>query len=545
MADSPATQPKERVNDDLLLALTCSSLGVAPSDTIRDNLELLTAFCMNREAHTLQDLLLDAADEGRLDVVKVLLAVGADPSKRHSGRFGLPHLCAAANGHFEVTMYLLEQQPSLVSKVDEFSQTALMLAASHNRRDILLHLLDKGATPSHRDDEGRNALDWAAASNHVESIEFLRSRGLSLDANANGVTALHYASRGGAVSAMEYLRTCGLNATTVDRLGQNILHYAASGWAMASLEYIVEHQLVPIDASTYAGLNALHVAVQSLTPPPVPFLHRLQSLGLSVHSATPNGHTALHLAASSIFGGLHLPDLLTRGARLEDRTIEEQTPLHLASQYTSGPVAQLLAAGAYPFPKDLLGRIPLHYAMSSGHVKDFSRIDLRLVPSQSANVFSPIDCLGMNGIHQDLNDGGETTALELKLDSVRKEPAALAAQDFFGWNGLLIASNRGDSSMVMHLTMRVTGLDPTATDYLGRGALHLAARTGDVDSVEELIEHPEVSREVDNLGRGVNWYAHIGGNLAVLELLRSRGIVVDHEQDWLPPISLTEFDIQG
>ncbi|MGP3920902.1 ankyrin repeat domain-containing protein [Nonomuraea sp. 10N515B] len=110
-----------------------------------------------------------AAVQGDADLVRMLLAAGADPDRESGGDTeGLPLCAAACWGHIEV------------------------VAA----------LLDAGADPDRREDEGvadMTALHWAASNEHLAVVNALLERGAGPDArNAAGRTALSHAAEQGA-----------------------------------------------------------------------------------------------------------------------------------------------------------------------------------------------------------------------------------------------------------------------------------------------------------------------------------------------------------
>ena len=82
------------------------------------------------------------------------------------------YLRAAAEGDANLVRGLLAQG-TYVDSVNQAGQTALMLAAGFNRREVVGLLLAAGASTELQDDLGLTAVDWAE--NHVAIAELIRS----------------------------------------------------------------------------------------------------------------------------------------------------------------------------------------------------------------------------------------------------------------------------------------------------------------------------------------------------------------------------------
>src|SRR5678815_4694149 len=82
------------------------------------------------------------------------------------------YLRAAAEGDANLVRGLLAQG-TYVDSVNHAGQTALMLAAGFNRREVVSLLLAAGANTELQDDLGLTAVDWAE--NYVAIAELIRS----------------------------------------------------------------------------------------------------------------------------------------------------------------------------------------------------------------------------------------------------------------------------------------------------------------------------------------------------------------------------------
>ena len=109
--------------------------------------------------------LMEAASEGALDVISVLIESGTDMDAQRVGRRG------------------------------EETETALILACQRNRVDVVRLLLESGADPNIRTSRGRTALMVASMSGYVEIVRLLLDAGADPDiAENNGNTALTWAT---------------------------------------------------------------------------------------------------------------------------------------------------------------------------------------------------------------------------------------------------------------------------------------------------------------------------------------------------------------
>ena len=111
--------------------------------------------------------LMFAAQFGRIDTVRGLLAAGAQVNLHEKGYYTALML-AAGNGHTEVVR-LLAGAGAKVNEVEiTRGWTALIWAAKRGYPETVALLLELGADPDQRDRQGRNARDWALAQGHTE-----------------------------------------------------------------------------------------------------------------------------------------------------------------------------------------------------------------------------------------------------------------------------------------------------------------------------------------------------------------------------------------
>jgi len=111
-------------------------------------------------------LLVCAAQDGLVNVVKALIKHGANPNDRIRGAQSAL-MIAGPVGHDSVVEVLLNAGADVHKKWR--GETVLMMAAAQNRRDIVKRLLDAGARVMDRDRKGQTALSYAATRGSIDS----------------------------------------------------------------------------------------------------------------------------------------------------------------------------------------------------------------------------------------------------------------------------------------------------------------------------------------------------------------------------------------
>lgn len=135
--------------------------------------------------------LLAAADEGDVDMVKSLIAEGADVNVR--AKYGKTALIfAAVRGHLDVAEMLLANSAEVNVRDDDGGWTALHMAAARGRTRLVQLLLEIGADVNARDKRGQTPLISAACnSGNLSTLKALLEKGADVNAkDQNGWTPL-------------------------------------------------------------------------------------------------------------------------------------------------------------------------------------------------------------------------------------------------------------------------------------------------------------------------------------------------------------------
>jgi hypothetical protein len=100
-----------------------------------------------------------AIKSGNMDLVRLLLSVGADPNRKNNS--GQTSLFLACWHNFEIVVRLLLDNGADINSVDHRGWTPLMISAYHGHRQIVKELLARKADTSAQDLFGKKAIDRA------------------------------------------------------------------------------------------------------------------------------------------------------------------------------------------------------------------------------------------------------------------------------------------------------------------------------------------------------------------------------------------------
>ncbi|WLV25279.1 ankyrin repeat domain-containing protein [Aciduricibacillus chroicocephali] len=133
---------------------------------------------INEQDDILDSPYLYAGALGRTEILKYMLEK-ATPDETKFNRYGGNAIIPAAEkGHLENVKLLLEKSKSDVNHQNDFGYTALIEAValtdgSTVYQDIVQVLLDGGANPNLKDNNGKTALDYAQELNYTEMEQIL------------------------------------------------------------------------------------------------------------------------------------------------------------------------------------------------------------------------------------------------------------------------------------------------------------------------------------------------------------------------------------
>ena len=162
--------------------------------------------------------LINAAAEGDVNCLKLLLAAGADANTR-SPNGNTPLYLAAWRGHTECLRLLLTTPGIKVNTISETDIPPLCAATYQNHSEcVRLLLAAPGIDVNGTDEHGYTALHWAADKGNTECMrQLLAAPKIRVNATTrDGVTPLHQAAEEGRISCVQLLLAApGINVTPI------------------------------------------------------------------------------------------------------------------------------------------------------------------------------------------------------------------------------------------------------------------------------------------------------------------------------------------
>ncbi|XP_025832280.1 ankyrin repeat domain-containing protein 17 isoform X2 [Agrilus planipennis] len=207
----------------------CTPLMEAASAGHLDIVRLLVAHGadVNAQSSSGNTPLMYGCAGGHTEVVKFLLEHGANVED-HNENGHTPLMEAASAGHVELAKILLMHGAGINTHSNEFKETALTLACYKGHLDMVRFLLEAGADQEHKTDEMHTALMEASMDGHVEVARLLLDSGAQVNMPADSFESpLTLAACGGHVDLAMLLIERGANIEEVNDEGYTPLMEAA------------------------------------------------------------------------------------------------------------------------------------------------------------------------------------------------------------------------------------------------------------------------------------------------------------------------------
>jgi ankyrin repeat protein len=291
-----------------------------------------------------------AAEYAQLEVIDLLLELGADIEIRCGPRNYTALMNAARGGHVEIVRRLL-QGGALVNAQDAKGVTAIYFAARWDHAEVIELLLEadgdpnlatiedmtpplevavvagaieaakvlawKGANLERRGAYGWTALHWAAYKNNTGMVRVLAEAGADVDAlEVDGKTALHYAALNENVEMLRFLKAAGSLLDTPDESGHTALHYAVMVGSAPVVEEILSWRGIDVNAMTKHRATPLHYAAAWDLVKVAELLIGADANVNACMGEHPGEGTVLHLAATTDKPGV-VQLLLKAGVELD------------------------------------------------------------------------------------------------------------------------------------------------------------------------------------------------------------------------------------
>ena len=482
----------------------------------------------------------EAAYAGHAEIVGVVLGAGADVHARdHEQR--TPFLEAARGGHLAALQALQVGRPD-IHAADAQGRHALILAcrADAPTPALIRALLDLGLDREHADDDGRRAVDYAAAAGRWALVAAIDS-GYGLPASVgdadepdaplpdrppldllrealdagDGEAASRWATlvdpadlagllRDGTSPAsparIDWLLRHGANPEVRDAAGDTPLFaWLAQGpSAVPAVQALLRRGVSPAGAGGLARFLAGCVAADRADRGLEKLALDLLERGADPFASSPAGDPPLALAVRLGWGGL-IGRLIGIGVALDARDAHGMTALHLAAALRrEGTLKQLIVHGASPNVRAADGQTPLGVALSSGRRDLADWLDWRHWPLPGRPLRATD--LPAAAVLGDADAVRRLLDLGLPIDAV----------DTQGCTALLRAAGGGHRGVVELLLAR--GADPALAARTGATPLSAAVSMRQLDIVDRL------------LAAGATLEQRLPGDVTVLMLAAALGL---------------------
>ena len=314
-----------------------------------------------------------AIDGGNLEVVRVLLKHGSDPTTLKEDQPPPLHI-ACAQGKIQMVEAMVEYCGSKVVHIcDQYGRSSLHFSSSAINGDrIIAFLLSNGVDINCQDMRGRTALHNSITSGSLQAARELISQGIDVLAkDNNGLNPLHHAvihNRKGIVSLLLSLPCAPKLVMDVNDEDECPVHLALNlGYSemVASMARVVQYQLEYITDSN--SNNYFHLAAKMDDWRSLSVLLGIPACQTQLNDINRCGTTPLHTAA---YSGSHrcVEILLSHGA-VGHKCHKGYTPLLSACAKGHTECAKALFE-AFPYQKDWAsddGNSALHMAAISGN----------------------------------------------------------------------------------------------------------------------------------------------------------------------------------
>uniref|UniRef100_A0A8C0V166 Ankyrin repeat and KH domain-containing protein 1-like n=1 Tax=Cyanistes caeruleus TaxID=156563 RepID=A0A8C0V166_CYACU len=484
---------------------------------------------------------------GFSEVADFLIKAGADIELGCS----TPLMEAAQEGHLELVKYLLAAGAN-VHATTATGDTALTYACENGHTDVADVLLQAGADLEHESEGGRTPLMKAARAGHLCTVQFLISKGANVNrATANNDhTVVSLACAGGHLAVVELLLAHGADPTHRLKDGSTMLIEAAKGGHTNVVSYLLDYpnNVLSVPAADLSQLtppsqdqsqvprvpvHTLAMVVPPQEPDRTPQENSPPLLGVvkAVNSRVPSGsasssHTTesptpepCPQAASNVPPQSVLP--MYPSVDIDAHTeSNHDTALTLACAGGHEElVSVLIARGANIEHRDKKGFTPLILAATAGHV---GVVEILLdkggdIEAQSERTKDTPLSLACSGGRQEV------------VDLLLARGANKEHRNVSDYTPLSLAASGGYVNIIKILLNAGAEINSRTGSKLGISPLMLAAMNGHVPAVKLLLDMgSDINAQIETNRNTALTLACFQGRAEVVSLLLDRKANVEH-----------------
>jgi ankyrin repeat protein/tetratricopeptide (TPR) repeat protein len=431
------------------------------------------------------------------------------------------HICARY-GLDEVANRILSLQdlpnlmPGRIEDRNPRGDTALMQAAMWGHASVVELLMSRGADIDARNNEGWRALMFACANEDIEMVSLLLRLGSQPGGHQEGQNCpLAIAAFTANKVTFDKLRERG-----VDENDRTIVMLKSIQGGNIDITRVLFRPSKDLKAEADSGATCLGLAVECGHIPMVEFL---LSQGASLVSPRERWDSPLHVAARR--GRVSMVDfLISKGCDLQQLNSAGETPIISALRAGNGEAGQQIAKG--------MGRSHLQRALDVAADDGSNAIHL----AYEQNDMSSLQCLLDCGADPDFRSTLQHPPL-LVLAIQRQDVSTVrlllddfgAKVDFYhaGKAPLHLAALTGNIEIVENIIDSVS--DKNIKTTLGLTPTHIAARAGHISMIDTLVENGASLGLKDNVGHMEIHFASQGNHVTVVKAMLSRGQLPETE----------------
>ena len=303
-----------------------------------------------------------ACYDGQINLVKILLEAGADPTKTDNNSDSSLHSVMYGCCSAECAQKVIDHGAH-VNAANKDGATPFLIACSKAQAELVKLLLKAKADPNITDTDGDTSLHAAIAADCSEEIiQEIIDHGAEINAvNKRGRTALLLSCFYRQMDSVKVLLEVGADPTISDEEGFSCLQAAVDGRCSKNTLQALMENGAQIDAKRKDGTNALLRACRTGQSESVLFL---LEAGVDVNIVNFDGNTSLHVAVYGNCNKQTLQQMIEKGVSVNALNKRGETALVLACELAQVELVRvLLEKGANPDISDHEGYTRLHAAV--------------------------------------------------------------------------------------------------------------------------------------------------------------------------------------